>query len=199
MKNRRPVILPAYDSDGQEAENVVFVQLGKDPDKLCQIYRKDFDQLSELGVSGNWSANGYRQIYASVARGLHTSPWRVQVARLLAKAKAGEAVRFKDNNPCNLLGENLVCFPDPQGRGNDDWQRLQDRQKELGVAKEIAEARAELERAKAASKAMFRFAVEKYAETLRKQGGSYQRTNQSVCAGCEDTVKGCDGGCATGY
>lgn len=199
MKNRQPVILPAYDNDDKEVEHVVFVQLGKDPSKLCQIYRKDFEKLTELGVSGNWSANDHRQVYASIARGLHTAPWRVQVVRLLAKAKTGEAVRFLDGNPWNLFTENLVCFLDPQGRGNDDWQRLLDRQKELAVVKEIANARAELSKARTASKAMLRFAVEKYAETLRKQGGSYQRTNQSVCAGCEDTVKGGDGSCATGY
>lgn len=199
MKNRQPVILPAYDNDDKEVEHVVLVQLGKDPSKFCQIYRKDYDQLTELGVSGNWSANNHRQVYASVARGLHTTPWRVQVVRLLAKARAGEAVRFKDGNPWNLFAENLQCFPDPQGRGNNDWLRLQDRQKELAVVKEIAEARAELEKARSASKAMTRFAVEKLAEVLKLQGSSYQRTNQSVCAGCEDTVKGCDGSCATGY
>jgi hypothetical protein len=61
----------------------------------------DFNELIDLGLPVRWSLrNG---VVWARSHGRH-----IGVARFLLDAKAGETVRYIDNDPTNLLRSNLV-------------------------------------------------------------------------------------------
>jgi hypothetical protein len=88
--------------------------------QVCRILAVDQARLAELGVTPNWTLNdngngrGYvcghsKKVFSPRSHGL------VRIARIVAGAVSGQIVRYEDNDPLNLLPENLVV-----DRGHSD-------------------------------------------------------------------------------
>lgn len=86
----------------------------------AKLWEDDYHFLIKLGVSGNWvSLTKNHNVAACVTK--DSKKGHVTVARVLADAKPGQRVRFKDCNPLNLRRENieLVAFGGPKKRDRD--------------------------------------------------------------------------------
>jgi hypothetical protein len=76
--------------------------------EVATIEKTDFDHLTRLGVSANWTLNqagtghAYVRAYAPRRRGS-----LVTIARLLMRPGRDQAVRYADGDPLNLRRSNL--------------------------------------------------------------------------------------------
>jgi hypothetical protein len=76
------------------------VPLGRSGQHEAIIALDDYQQLIELGVSPNWQRCG-GSVSAVTKKG------NMLVGRILADARAGQRVHYKDGNPLNLRRDNL--------------------------------------------------------------------------------------------
>ncbi len=96
MTNIRKAIRDVIFSDN----GLCLVPLGRTAKKAI-IEPKSYALLRKLGLSPKWFATERGNVVAS-ARGT-----KVQVARVLLDANAGQEVRYLDGNPLNLTTSNL--------------------------------------------------------------------------------------------
>ncbi len=114
--------------------DIALVPLGPDGKHGCaRIYLADYNYLTSRGISGNWTLNGSGYVVVTVP-GTYTEagsiggefsrrrgavggdnhmkgkPSKEYVARLLLNAN-DEEVRYADNDPTNLIRENLSKHP----------------------------------------------------------------------------------------
>lgn len=103
---RRRVITSSFEG----AREIAHIKLSKG--QTVRLLAEDCRRLEALGVSLQWTLNGNGGAQAYVCgfnrkvgkngRGL------IRIARLIADARAGQVVRYLDNDRLNLLPENLV-------------------------------------------------------------------------------------------
>jgi len=99
IKNRRRT--ETYRLDGRD---VIRVYLN-DESKICELWLEDYNHaVHSLKLNPNFLTHRNSNNILTRAPG---NTW-LSVARILADADAGEAVKYRDNNALNLRSENLV-------------------------------------------------------------------------------------------
>lgn len=76
------------------------------------VDQSDYDRLIAAGLSNQWTWNEFRRGYRKYGyvrcRVSQTKGEKVSLARLIARAKPGMIVKYRDGNPKNLCRNNLV-------------------------------------------------------------------------------------------
>ncbi len=105
MRQKR-VIENCLDDDGRE---IAVVSLPKN--KQVTLYKSDFQQLLELGLSPLWHFTRDRGVVCWLKK------WRRwgSLARLIADAGPDTNVLFKDGNKLNCRSDNLIVTNDKRG------------------------------------------------------------------------------------
>lgn len=102
----RRAIIAAREATGREVVHVHLIG-----GHIATLDRTDFDQLMRVGVSPNWFLNeakgGFLYVRAGVSALLGWGN-NVTVARVITMPSAGEVVHYRDGNPLNLRGANLL-------------------------------------------------------------------------------------------
>lgn len=97
--------------DNYDNKVTYYIKLGR-TEKTAKIYKDDYEELLELGVSASWSKGGVLGYVTAYCKGAPGN--RVNIARVLMNAGAKETVRFIDGDRTNHLRENLVKMVDPK-------------------------------------------------------------------------------------
>lgn len=108
------------DADGQRLAHIALANT----DLWATLYAEDYQRLMDSGFSPHWQyakdgrGNAYATLSAYTSQGVDCL---VSVARLIAQAKAGQSVRYVDDNPLNLRTENLKLTKGAARYGAVDW------------------------------------------------------------------------------
>ncbi len=103
----------APDEHGEEIAYLTMRSCGTE----VELYARDLAALARKGVSWNWHLNTARgNGYVSVHDPDHLGQ-KQGVARLIALAGRGEAVRYRDGNRLNLRADNLYLSHGPSANG----------------------------------------------------------------------------------
>lgn len=97
--------------DPETKRHVITVPLG-DSDKSVVLYRRDFADLMDLGLSALWS---YRKRDDSAAAWLKKFRQWGSIARLIADAGPNQNVSFRDGNRLNCRSDNLILVQSRRG------------------------------------------------------------------------------------
>jgi hypothetical protein len=95
-------------SDPHDGKDVIVVPLQASWG-CARLFEEDFQRLIDAGLSPFWSYNsnggGVSYVRASLSGGRCGE--QVSLARLVAGAKKGQRVRYRDRDPRNLRSDNL--------------------------------------------------------------------------------------------
>lgn len=119
---RLPEIKPASPSASRKRE-VIKVHL-RNVDRYATLYRDDYDRVvSEIGMA-HWFVNVIRRpggrTHEYIRAQSPSSKNLVMIARIVARAMARTAVRYRDGDAFNLRSENLQ---EDMERGNGGTKR----------------------------------------------------------------------------
>jgi len=114
-RKNAPLITYAYDPDGTR---VALVPLANS-DQPARVLPEDLAEWRARGLSLLWTVNpNGRSSYTSalyVRAGCSAQPGCLAtVARAIARAAPGQAVKYRDGNPRNLRRDNLYVTPWPR-------------------------------------------------------------------------------------
>jgi len=105
--------------------DVVLVTLGNSP-KKAQVHRDDLERVKAAGYTGAWFLNGCNG-YSYVRTGRSDLVGRLEsVARIIAEAKPGQIVKYRDGDRLNLRRDNLYL-----GSGRSKARRWTEATEEL--------------------------------------------------------------------
>ncbi|GLK56135.1 hypothetical protein JOD31_001053 [Methylopila capsulata] len=103
--------------------DITEVELANGP--RCRLLTEDFRRLEELGIRPHWTLNdngGGRGYVTATKRRVRSGHGLVRIARIIARAEAGQIVRYRDRSPLNLISDNLiVARGDANGREAVLW------------------------------------------------------------------------------
>jgi hypothetical protein len=117
MSNRTPPETTTY-VDAQE-RTIVRVTLSNGKG-YSELMLSDYERIVAAGFTGPWYWNSNGQTCAYVR--VHHDSWGLETAaRLIARAGAGQCVRYKDGNRCNLRPENLLIVKGRRAQRDFDF------------------------------------------------------------------------------